>query len=110
VVVGRRVRREDHEQARVGDRADLPALVLGEVEDVPDARALGLPALLDVDLALDDDEPCRLARLVVLPQVAGGEQRRDPARGALLRQQDLGCLGWRSYALRSQEFMRAATH
>jgi hypothetical protein len=82
VWVRRGVRSEDHQERRVADRADLAPLVLGEVEHVPGARVLGARLVLDLDLPGEDDDPRRLARLVVLPALARRQERTDAARAA----------------------------
>src|SRR5436189_50154 len=70
-------------------RSRLVALLGLPVAHRPAARRVALPALLQLDLAVDDDQIGVLMDLVLLELLAGRQKDRDRARCAVIGAQDL---------------------
>src|SRR3954451_3365057 len=83
---GPRPGREDQKQARIAAGRDLMAFLRDPVSHESRAAAL---ALTELDLAVDHDQIRMLMDLVLLELLAGGQEDRDGAGGAVIGAQDL---------------------
>src|SRR3954453_1812878 len=82
-------RREDQEQARVGGGADLVTLVRVEDRERPGRRGDPRAVLLDLHLAVEDDQVRALVDLVVLQGLSRRQAAHDRASLAADGLQDL---------------------